>query len=113
MVIDLSGPMDVQFAIGWYIPVLATCVLAIPIAALVGDLKLTGILLAVVGLEVATLAFNDGRCPLQDIAARYTDDRSGNFDIYLPAWLAARTMIIFGPLLLAGIAIAAFRWAAQ
>jgi hypothetical protein len=30
------------------------------------------------------------RCPLTGIAARYTDDRRDNFDIYLPPWLARR-----------------------
>jgi hypothetical protein len=80
---------------------------------LIGNFKLAGILLAIISMEVAVLALNAGRCPLQRIAARYTADRSGNFDIYLPAWLAQRTMIIFGPLLLAGIAIGAFRWATQ
>ncbi len=40
-------------------------------------------------VEVAVLAFNGMRCPLTDLAARYTDDRRDNFDIYLPLWLAA------------------------
>ncbi len=30
------------------------------------------------------LAANGGRCPLSDLAARYTDERASNFDIYLP-----------------------------
>jgi hypothetical protein len=34
------------------------------------------------------LWLNGWRCPLTDVAARYTDDRRANFDIYLPEWLA-------------------------
>jgi hypothetical protein len=40
------------------------------------------------------------RCPLTPLAARYTDDRSDNFDIYLPLWLARYNKQIFGPLFL-------------
>ncbi len=37
-----------------------------------------------------------------DLAARYTEDRRGNFDIYLPVWLARQNKTIFGTLFLAG-----------
>jgi hypothetical protein len=63
-----------------------------------------------VGVEVAALALNSWRCPLQGIAARYTSDRSGNFDICLPAWLATRTTVIYGPLLTVGICLTATLW---
>ena len=69
--------------------------------------------IAVVFVEVAVLGFNRGECPLGPIVARHTDDRSANFDIFLPAWLAARTKPIFGPLYVAGIAFTAFRWVTQ
>jgi hypothetical protein len=37
---------------------------------------------------VLVLLFNGMRCPLTAVAARHTDDRRDNFDIYLPEWLA-------------------------
>ncbi len=43
---------------------------------------------ALVLVEVAVLLANRMRCPLTGVAARYTKDRSPNFDIYLPVWLA-------------------------
>jgi hypothetical protein len=44
--------------------------------------------------------FNHGRCPLTDVARRYTDERTDNFDIYLPLWLARYNKAIFGTLFL-------------
>ena len=45
-------------------------------------------------------------CPLTSIAARYTDDRRANFDIYLPEWLARHNKAVFGALYVAGILVA-------
>jgi hypothetical protein len=44
------------------------------------------------------------------VAARYTDDRRANFDIYLPEWLARHNQAIFGTLYVAGCALALARW---
>ena len=49
-----------------------------------------------VWVEILVLALNRMRCPLSDVAAHYTGDRSDNFDIYLPAWLARHNKLIFG-----------------
>ncbi|MEO6873689.1 MAG: hypothetical protein ABI222_02590 [Opitutaceae bacterium] len=89
----------------------AGCVLAIPFQAWRGNFGCVLVLIGFVGLEIVILAFNSGHCPLTGIAARYTRERRGNFDIYLPEWLASRTKIIFGPLFLVGLIIAAaLRW---
>jgi hypothetical protein len=48
------------------------------------------------------LALNGGRCPLTDLAAKFTDDRAPNFDIYLPSWVAEHNKVIFGVLFVAG-----------
>ena len=64
----------------------------------------------IVFIEVVVLALNKGECPLGPLVARRTTDRRANFDIYLPAWLAARTKVIFGPLYGAGILFAGLRW---
>ena len=88
----------------------AGCVLSIPFQAWRGNFGVVLVLIALVALEVSILALNAGTCPLTVIAGRYTSERRGNFDIYLPEWLARRTKIIFGPLFLAGLVIAAVLW---
>jgi hypothetical protein len=52
------------------------------------------------------------RCPLTAVARRYTAERSANFDIYLPASLAAYNELIFGPLFVAGEMFLGYRWIA-
>jgi len=74
------------------------CILGIPVSASHGDLRAAGILSTVVLIECAVLALNGGRCPLTDVARRYTDEQKANFDIYLPLWLARRNKAIFGTL---------------
>ena len=44
------------------------------------------------------------------VAARYTNDRRDNFDIYLPLWLARYNKQIFGALYLAGILYTLIVW---
>lgn len=79
-------------------------IVGIPVAAWLGRGRLFLILTAVVLAEVAVLALNRLRCPLTDVAARYTADRRDNFDIYLPLWLARYNKQVFGPLFVAGVA---------
>lgn len=62
----------------------AGCVLALPFAAWLGERQLAALLAGAVALEVLVLVFNRLRCPLTALAARYTEDRRANFDIYLP-----------------------------
>lgn len=90
--------------------ILSACVLGISLEAWRGNFVLAFVLIGIVGVEIAVLALNAWRCPLEGVAAKYTSDRSGNFDIYLPAWLASRTMIIFGPLYLLGIGSTVVAW---
>jgi len=61
-------------------------------------------------LEVLILAANQWRCPLTAVAARYTADRTDNFDIYLPLWLARYNKQIFGSLFAAGLVYTLGRW---
>jgi hypothetical protein len=67
-------------------------------------------LAGVVAIEVFVLVANRMRCPLTAVAARYTDDRAENFDIWLPRWLARHNQAIFGTLYAAGVAWALARW---
>ena len=53
------------------------------------------------------------RGPLSDLAARFTDNRSNNFDIYLPNWLAQHNKVIFGTLFVAGESVVLQCWFRQ
>jgi hypothetical protein len=88
----------------------AGCILAIPVVAWRGDVRRAAILVAIVFVEVAVLAANRMRCPLTGVAARFTDDRRDNFDIYLPVWLARYNKVIFGSLFVAGLVLTLARW---
>lgn len=59
----------------------------------------------------ALFVANRWRCALTDLAARYTDDRRANFDIYLPLWLAANNKRIFGSIFAVGVVFAIWRLA--
>jgi hypothetical protein len=87
----------------------AGCIAAIPVLTLQGRFRLAAILALIVLGEVIVLAVNRWRCPLTPIAARYTEDRRANFDIYLPEWLARYNKEVFGPLYLAGVALLVVR----
>ena len=78
-------------------------ILAIPVAAWQRRFTLFLTLTAIVLVEVAVLLGNGLSCPLTGVAARYTDDRRDNFDIYLPLWLARYNKVIFGSLFVAGV----------
>jgi hypothetical protein len=86
------------------------CIVAIPILAWADKYALAAVLSSIVLLEVLVLVFNHWRCPLTDVAARYTDDRRDNFDIYLTEWLARHNKLIFGMLFVAGMFFAVIRW---
>jgi hypothetical protein len=90
----------------------AGCIVAIPIAVAAGRLRLACVLSGVVMVECAILACNRGRCPLTDIAGRYTEERADNFDIYLPLWLARHNKTVFGWLFLVGELFLLYRWLA-
>jgi hypothetical protein len=88
----------------------ATCILAIPMAASLAAYQTAVWCSITVLVEVLVLVFNRLRCPLTALAERYTVDRSDNFDIYLPLWLARYNKIVFGSLYVAGITFAVMQW---
>lgn len=90
--------------------VFAGSIVAIPIAAWVEAWRVAGFLIALVSMECLILVANRMRCPLTAVAARYTEDRRDNFDIYLPLWLARYNKHIFGPLFLIGLLVTVYRW---
>jgi hypothetical protein len=90
--------------------IFAGCIVALPVAAYLNNFQLAAILIAVVLFEVIVLVANHFRCPLTDVAARFTSDRRANFDIYLPLWLARYNKEIFGSLFVAGILFTLAQW---
>jgi polyferredoxin len=81
-------------------------IVAIPLMAWRARFAAAAILTGIMLGEVLVLVINGWRCPLTDLAARYTDDRRANFDIYLPLWLATHNKRIFGSLFVAGLGFA-------
>lgn len=88
----------------------ASCVFGILFAAARRELGVAAVLIGLVALESLVLAFNHWRCPLTDVAARYTTARQDNFDIFLPLWLARYNKQIFGALYVIGIVWTALVW---
>jgi len=89
---------------------LAASILVLPVAGVLRRFRLAAILSVIVLLECGLLAANGGRCPLSDLAARYTDGRASNFDIYLPNWLASHNKTIFGTLFVVNELIVLWFW---
>ena len=88
----------------------AGCIVAIPVVGGRGHYMWAAVLTGFVLVECAVLAANRGRCPLTALAARHTEQRSANFDIYLPVWLARYNKAIFGTLFVAGGLFVLARW---
>ncbi len=85
-------------------------ILAIPAYALLRQFETALVFVGIVFMEGLVLVLNGWRCPLTDIAARYTSDRRDNFDIYLPEWLARHNKTIFTILYLLGIIFTVVVW---
>lgn len=89
---------------------LAGCIVAIPFATYAGNFFVSFVLIAIVLVEVVVLVVNGWRCPLTDVAARYTEDRHDNFDIFLPLLLARHNKLIFGSLFVAALLYTLIAW---
>ena len=59
--------------------------------------------------EGVVLLMNKGKCPLTSIAGKYTDNRSANFDIFLPERLAKYNKILFTSIFLVGLCLVLWR----
>jgi hypothetical protein len=90
--------------------VMAGAILVLPVTGVIRRFDWAGGITLIILAECLVLALNKGRCPLTDWAARYTDDRDANFDIYLPEWVARHNKEIFGSLFLAGEAVVLWRF---
>jgi hypothetical protein len=85
-------------------------IIGVPVSAQLGRFDWAWGLAGLVMVEVLVLVANRMHCPLTPMAARFTEDRRPNFDIYLPEWLARWNKEIFGPLYVLGTLYAAARW---
>lgn len=54
---------------------------------------------SLLAIEIAVILANRWKCPLTDVIERQTKDRSDNFGIYLPGWLAKYNVRIYSILL--------------
>jgi len=89
---------------------LAGAIVLLPFLAVQGVFRWAAILSVVILIECIVLLANGWRCPMTDLAAKYTDDRSPNFDIYMPNWLARHNKTIFGALFVVNEAIFLVIW---
>ena len=91
----------------------AACIVVIPFAGALHHFAVAFVLSGLVVVECVVLAMNRGRCPLTDMAGRYTKERADNFDIYLPVWLARWNKAIFGTIFVVGELVVLSRWLAS
>ena len=89
---------------------LAASILVLPVAGVLRRFDWPLVLTVLILIECAVLALNKGRCPLTDVAAKFTDKRADNFDIYLPNWLARHNKAIFGTIFVANELIVLWCW---
>jgi len=92
---------------------LAASIMTLPVVGVLRRFRWAAVITVVVLLECAVLALNSGKCPLTDLAARYTVVRGANFDIYLPNWLAEHNKVVFGWLFVAGELVVLGCWLRQ
>src|SRR5690242_11304794 len=93
--------------------VFAGCILGLPVAAVARRFDWAGVLTAMVLIECLVLALNRWSCPLTGLAARFTNERVDNFDIYLPNWLSRHNKEIFGTLFTVFELFVLWRWIAH
>jgi hypothetical protein len=93
--------------------VLASAVVTIPVATLFGSLRVALCASGLVLIELAVLLSHRMQCALTGVAARYTDDRADNFDIFLPMWLARANIALFGAIFVVSEVALLARWWAQ
>lgn len=106
-----SSPLETIKAVHTVVwAMLVTCIVAIPALGWAEMYRQVFWLTGVVLVEILILALNGGQCPITGVAAHHTDDRSDNFDIYLPAWFARYNKLIFGFLFVIGEAVVVLQW---
>src|SRR5215469_15126531 len=90
--------------------VFAGSIIALPFLALRRRFGLVVFITVIIVSEGVVLTMNHWKCPLTDLAARYTDDRRDSFDIYLPPWLARNNKAIFTTLFVINECLVLWCW---
>ena len=90
--------------------IIATCIFAMPYFAWRHSFTIAAILAIIVMIEILTIILNHWTCPLTPVAAKFTEDRRPNFDIFLPEWLAKHNKFIFGIIFVLGLIYSVFMW---
>ena len=90
--------------------VLAASIVALPFVALRRRFDIALLITIIIVIEGGILLMNHWRCPLTDLAARYTENRQDSFDIYLPPWLARNNKTIFTTLFLINECVVLWYW---
>ena len=67
------------------------------------------IAIGLIVMEGVILLLNNGGCPLTPMAARYTERREDNFDIFLPLWLARYNKHIFSGIFFLAVGLVVYR----
>ena len=89
---------------------MAGSIVVLPVAGLLRKFRWAATITFIILLVCGVPAANGGRCPLTDLAAKYTADRRPNFDIYLPNWLAEHNKVILGTLFVVGEGVVVACW---
>ena len=90
--------------------VFAGSIIALPFLALRRRFGVVVFVTVIIVSEGVVLMMNHWKCPLTDLAARYTDDRRDSFDIYLPPWLARNNKAIFTTLFVINECLVLWCW---
>lgn len=87
-----------------------SCIIAIPVYAWINRFDMALVFIGIVLIEALILIVNGWRCPLTDLASRFSQETHDGFDIYLPEWLARHNKTIFTIVFILGILTTAILW---
>ena len=91
--------------------VMASACLLVLYAGLTGTAgRWLPIALGLVLVEAAVFVFSGLRCPLTALAVRYGASRDGAYDTCMPERITRYTAVVFGPIMVAGVALLVIRW---
>ena len=96
--LDMITSIKVIHTIIWSIMTMAVCQIGFSVVVMRFDSWFFVAMFLIVA-ESLVLAFNSWKCPLSDIARGYSDEKTPNFDIYLPKIIARYNKEIFSVVL--------------
>ncbi|WP_395443418.1 hypothetical protein [Caulobacter sp. UC70_42] len=69
--------------------------------------------LGLTAIESAVFAACGFKCPLTAVAVKYGAAKDGPYDTFFPERCTRHTFRVFGPVILVGVALLAWRWAVR